>query len=132
MDYKTGSYVAIGDELTGGTSFTWTGLDDGDYQLTETTVPEGYNELAPVKFSILATHDETSDDPQLTVLDGGQMGIGDPATGTMTKNIVNSTGTVLPETGAKGTMMLIMGGAMFVTVAAVFMVTRKKMSIYED
>lgn len=131
MDYETGDYVAIGGEVTGGTSFTWKGLDDGDYQLTETTVPEGYNELAPVKFSILATHNETSDDPQLIALDGGQMGIGDLATGTMTKNIVNSTGTILPETGAQGTMMLIGGGSLFVIVAAVFMVTRKKMSVYE-
>ena len=60
------------------------------------------------------------------------MGTGDIATGAIEKDIVNNTGTILPSTGAKGTMMLIMGGAMFVTVAAVFMITRKKMSIYED
>jgi len=38
----------------------------------------------------------------------------------------------LPSTGAEGTMMLIVGGSMLIAVAAVFMITRKKMSIYED
>ena len=133
LNYATGKFEAIGEELKGDnmTVFTWTGLDDGEYLLSETTVPEGYNALADVKFALLATHDETNDNPQLTVLDGGLMGIGDLPTGTMTKDIVNSTGTVLPETGAQGTMMLIGGGAIFVIVAAVFMVTRKKMSVYE-
>lgn len=134
----TGEYVAIGSELKVDadnnelTTFTWKGLDDGDYKLVETTVPEGYNKMADIVFSISATHDETSDDPKLTSLDGGLMGTGDVSTGTITKAIVNNTGTVLPETGAEGTFMLISMSAMVVMVAVVFMVTRKKMSIYED
>ena len=129
-----GTYTVIGEELTGEdmTTFTWTGLDDGDYKLEETTVPEGYNKMADIVFSISATHDETSDDPKLTSLDGGLMGTGDVSTGTITKAIVNNTGTVLPETGAEGTFLLITASTMFVMVAVVFMVTRKKMSIYED
>lgn len=128
------TYTVIGEELKGDamTTFTWTGLDDGDYKLEETTVPEGYNKMADIVFSISATHDETSDDPKLTSLDGGLMGTGDVSTGTITKAIVNNTGTVLPETGAEGTFMLISMSAMVVMVAVVFMVTRKKMSIYED
>lgn len=138
LDYKTGNYETIGNELKLDanqkelTTFIWMGLDDGEYELVETTIPEGYNEMAPVKFSILATHDETQDDPQLTVLDGGVMGIGEVSTGIIEKNIVNNTGTVLPETGAEGTMMLITASTLFVMVAVVFMITRKKMSIYED
>ena len=129
-----GTYTVIGEELTGEdmTTFTWAGLDDGDYKLEETTVPEGYNKMADIVFSISATHDETSDDPKLTSLDGGLMGTGDVSTGTITKAIVNNTGTVLPETGAEGTFLLITASTMFVMVAVVFMVTRKKMSIYED
>lgn len=120
-------------EYTGGTTFTWTGLDDGDYKLVESTVPAGYNPMSAIAFSISATHDETGDDPKLTVLDGGLvMGRGDVSTGKITKDIVNNTGVILPETGAKGTLMLIGGGSMFVLVAAVFMITRKKMSVYED
>ena len=129
-----GNYVAIGTELKGAdmTTFTWTGLDDGDYKLEESTVPEGYNKMADVVFSISAVHSETDGNPTLTSLDAGQMGTGVVDTGAITKDIVNNTGTVLPETGARGTMMLIGGGTMLVVVAAVFMVTRKKMSIYAD
>jgi len=126
----------IGDDKKPMTTFTWTGLDDGDYKLEETTVPEGYNKMADIVFSISATHDETHDKtkdaPELTLLDGGLMGTGEVSTGTIKKDIVNNTGTVLPETGAGGTMLLIGGGAMFVLIAAVFMITRKKMSVYED
>ena len=129
-----GTYTVIGEELKGDamTTFTWTGLDDGDYKLEETTVPEGYNKMADIVFSISATHEETSDDPKLKSLDGGLMGTGDVSTGTITKAIVNNTGTVLPETGAEGTFLLITASTMFVMVAVVFLVTRKKMSIYED
>ena len=129
-----GEYVQIGDELKGNdmTTFTWKGLDDGEYKLVENTVPDGYNKMEDIEFTITAEHDEESDNPTLTSLDGGNMGSGDVSTGTITKDVVNLTGTVLPETGARGTFLLITCSSMFVMVAAVFMVTRKKMSIYED
>ncbi|MBQ7088373.1 MAG: LPXTG cell wall anchor domain-containing protein, partial [Clostridia bacterium] len=129
-----GNYVAIGTELKGAdmTTFTWTGLDDGDYKLEESTVPEGYNKMSDIVFSISAVHSETAGDPTLISLDGGVMGTGVVDTGAITKDIVNNTGTILPETGAQGTMWLIFGGAMLVILAGVFMITRKKMSVYED
>ena len=129
-----GEYIALGAEQKGDamTTFTWTGLDDGDYKLVESTVPEGYNKMADILFSISAEHSEVAGEPTLTLLDGGLMGEGDVVTGTIEKDIVNNTGTVLPETGAEGTFFLITGGTMLVILAAVFMITRKKMSIYED
>ena len=129
-----GAYVAIGEELKGETmtTFNWTGLDDGDYKLAETTVPEGYNKMTDILFSISAVHNDNAGDPILESLDGGVMGTGLVDTGAITKDIVNNTGAVLPETGAEGTFFLIAGGALMIAVAAVFMITRKKMSIYED
>ena len=116
-----------------GTVFTWTGLDDGDYLLKETNAPDGYNAMKDIAFTLYATHDETSDDPQLTLLDGDtDLGQGDVASGIIEKNIINKTGSILPETGAMGTMWLILGGTALVILAAVFMITRKKMSVYED
>ena len=109
------------------TTFEWKGLDDGDYKLVENTVPAGYNKMADIEFTITAEHEA-----ETKTLNGGAMGEGDFSAGTITKNVENHTGTVLPETGAKGTVMLITISTMFVMVAAVFMVTRKKMSIYED
>lgn len=135
---NTGEYELIGNELTGDdmTTFEWKGLDDGDYKLEESTVPAGYNKMSDIVFSISASHSETADEPELISLDGGLMGTGDKENGMLTgkiiKDIQNHTGTVLPETGAKGTMMLIMGGGLLVAFAAVFMITRKKMSIYEE
>ena len=114
------------------TTFEWTGLDAGTYKLVESTVPAGYNKMTDKEFVISATHDEDSEDPQLTALDGGVLAPGDVATGAIETDITNFTGTVLPETGAMGTMWLILGGAMLVVLAGVFMITRKKMSIYED
>ena len=129
-----GTYFAIGDEIVGGdiTTFTWKGLDDGDYKLEESTVPEGYNKMSDILFSITAVHTTDVADPALASLDGGLMGTGVVETGAITKDIVNNTGTVLPETGAQGTVMLISVSAVFVIIATVFMITRKKMSIYED
>ena len=122
----------LGGEGSTMTTFTWEGLDDGDYKLVESTVPAGYNQMAEIVFSVAAAHSETDGEPVLISLDGGQMGTGVIETGTITKDIVNNTGTILPETGAQGTMLLIGGGTMLAILAAVFMVTRKKMSIFED
>jgi len=129
-----GTYTELGTELKGEgmTTFTWTGLDDGDYKLEESTVPAGYNKMSDVVFSISAEHSEVAGVATLALLDGGLMGEGVPATGIIEKDIVNNTGTVLPETGAEGTFLLIFGGSLLVILAAVFMITRKKMSVYED
>lgn len=127
----TGEWRPIGEELTGVTTFTWAGLDDGYYKLEETTVPDGYNKMADHLFTITAEHVVESDAPTLTslttTLDDAKV-----EKGTITSSVVNRTGVELPETGAKGTLMLITISTMFVMVATVFMVTRKKMSIYED
>ena len=129
-----GTYNVLGAELKGDgmTTFTWTGLDDGDYKLVESTVPSGYNKMSDIIFSISAVHSENAGEPKLISLDGGVIGTGDVAVGTIEKDIVNHTGTILPETGAQGTFWLICGGSLLAIVAVVFMITRKKMSVYED
>lgn len=129
-----GEYIAIGNEIKGTdiTTFTWKGLDDGAYKLVESTVPEGYNKMEDVIFDITAIHDVEADEPALTELKGGSLGTGVVDTGIIEKNIENNTGTVLPETGGMGTFLLILGSSILVIVAAVFMITRKKMSVYED
>jgi LPXTG-motif cell wall-anchored protein len=128
-----GVYVAVGGEVKGEdmTTFIWKGLDDGDYKLEESTVPAGYNKMADKAFSITAEHEVVANDPELTSL-SGTLGTGDVDTGIITENIINNSGTILPETGAMGTFLFICGGATLVLVAAVFMITRKKMSVFED
>lgn len=120
--------TATGDE----TVFLWKGLDDGYYRLEETVWPEGYNKMDPLDFTVHAEHVENSDAPELKSLNGGKLGDGDIDLGLIDEDIINKTGSVLPETGAQGTLMLIGGGTLLVIFAAVFMITRKKMSVYED
>ena len=144
---EAGAWQDVGEELVGDgmTSFTWNGIDGGKYKLVETTTPAGYNTIADIEFVIDATHKETwladgnyaledviAKNNAGTVVvfnDRNAEGLLD---GVLEGNVENFKGVVLPETGAEGTFFLIGGGAMLVMVAAVFMVTRKKMSIYED
>lgn len=130
---NAGEYELIGAEKVGGTMFVWEGLDDGDYKLEESTVPAGYNKMTDIEFSITAKHDEDAKEPALKELSGGDnLATGNVETGIIQKAIENKTGTVLPETGAAGTMGLILGGSALVIFAVVFMITRKKMSVYAD
>ena len=118
------SLGVVGTPDTTGTTFTWTHLDDGAYKLVETTVPADYNKMDDKEFTISAEHDVT----QTTLTST----LGKVTGGTITDKVTNLKGTILPSTGAKGTMMLIGGGSVFIVLAAVFMITRKKMSVYED
>ena len=44
-----------------GVRFTFKGLDDGEYTLTETVTPEGYNTIDPITFNVTAYHEITWD-----------------------------------------------------------------------
>lgn len=116
-----------------GTTFTFTGLDDGVYRLTETVTPEGYNTMNPnpLEFTILATHEETAVKPKLLTLSGNPKS-GDVTfdssleNGTLTTNIVNKSGSSLPETGGMGTTVLYAAGTLMILAAAAFLVMKKK------
>lgn len=115
----------------GGTTFTFTGLDDGEYKLEETTTPEGYNTMAPIEFKIEATHDETSADPQLNTLTGKKLSgevLFTPKTteGTLETDVKNYKGSELPETGGMGTTVLYAAGTLMILAAAAFLVMKKK------
>lgn len=132
LGYK---WEAVGEEIKGTnlTTFTWSGLDNGDYKLVETTTPAGYNTMADIEFTIT---DTVSDKLELTALvataNNQNWITGTPADGKLEASIVNNKGTILPETGAQGTMMFITFGSLIAVAAVVLMVTRKKMSVYED
>ena len=115
------------------TTFEFTGLDDGDYKLIESTTPSGYNTIDSIEFTISATHDETSDDPKLTALSGNAPSgeatfTPKESDGSLTTNVVNEKGSTLPSTGGRGTTMIYIIGAALVITAGVVLVMRKKMS----
>lgn len=130
---KNGSNTLVkeftADENT--TSFEFKGLDDGQYILTETKTPEGYNTMDPITFEITATHDVESNDPTLTELSGNKV-IGEieftvsKDDGSLTADVVNNKGSELPETGGMGTTVLYAAGTLMILAAAAFLVMKKK------
>lgn len=116
-----------------GTTFTFSGLDDGSYVLRETKVPAGYNKIADIAFSVTAEHDITSDDPKLTSLTGnvttGEITFASDITaGALSTTIINKSGATLPETGGIGTIIFYVLGAALVAVAGVLLVSKKRMN----
>ena len=124
------NYVAKAMTLVTGstTSFEFKGIDDGTYVLVETTIPKGYNAFVAEEFEVSATHDEESDDPTLTDLQGGDRLTGDVDAGTLTGKVENKSGSVLPSTGGMGTTLFYIVGAVLVIGAGVLLVTRRRMS----
>jgi fimbrial isopeptide formation D2 family protein/LPXTG-motif cell wall-anchored protein len=124
-----GTYATV-KEFTAGTetSFEFSGLDDGDYRLTETTTPSGYNTIDPVEFTISATHDTESNDPKLTELSvtGAKGFTADKDAGSLTTDIVNKKGSNLPSTGGIGTRMFYVFGGCLVAAAAVLLALKKR------
>lgn len=118
-----------------GTTFTFNGLDDGDYVLTETKTPAGYNSIKPIAFTVTANHTITWEgedrDTILTSLSGNAASGEITFTPTDDKseldtNVVNKPGSSLPETGGMGTIVLYAAGAVLVIAAGVYFGLKKK------
>lgn len=109
--------------------FTFSGLDAGIYRLTETKTPAGYNTIDPVYFEIVATNDGT----QVTHMEGKAVNgseinfTANATNGSLTTDIVNQSGTVLPSTGGMGTTVFYVVGGGLMAVAVVLLVTKKRM-----
>lgn len=123
--------VATGDDKN---IFEFKGLDDGDYVLKETKTPDGYNTIADQYFTISATHDETSDDPKLKKLNGvattGQVftikftsKVDD---GSLSADVINNKGSVLPSTGGAGRVAIYVIGAILVIGGGIVLVTKRR------
>lgn len=113
------------------TKFEFTGLDDGQYILTETVAPEGYNTMDPITFNVIASHDTVSADPKLTDLNGNPVNgeiefTANKDKGTLTAAVVNYQGDELPSTGGMGTTILYAAGVILILAAGAFLVMQKK------
>lgn len=132
-----GNWVALSTvETTPDTTFTFTGLDDGEYRLTEVEAPKHYNKIEPIRFAVNAEHDvvwEVQDREDVLTSLTGDVATGaisfasDLVAGELTTDVVNDRGVILPETGGMGTTILYVAGGLLVVGAMIFVVAKKRM-----
>ncbi len=132
-DPLTNVYVTIPLDHAASTNVFMTHkIDAGTYQITETVTPVGYNPIEPFALELQATHDETADEPKLTAVSAQGWTLNDNLetdTYTVTKNVINRSGNVLPSTGGVGTTLFYVFGSMLVIAAAVYFVTKKRSEV---
>ena len=123
-------------DATTGTQFTLSGLDDGEYTLTETVTPAHYNTISPITFTVNADHTITwgaeSRDSILTSLSGNTASgeitfTPNTADGSLTTKVINKIGTTLPGTGGIGTTIFYVVGGGLMVAAAILLITKKRM-----
>ncbi len=102
------------------------GLGEGEYTITETEAPKGYNKLEK-PINLVITFDAADkeftakysfDGETYTELEEGQ---------DIVIDVVNNSGAELPETGGIGTTIFYVLGAVLVAGAVVILLTRKKL-----
>lgn len=117
----TGPVVKV---MTAG-KITIKGLDDAtEYYLYETKAPAGYNRLTDaVKFKITATYNATGDSYTSVTA-----AVNDVDQQSVSVQVANNKGSTLPSTGGIGTTLFYVIGGGLMAVAAVLLVTKKRMN----
>ena len=108
--YRIATGNEIGVNIKAGKA-TIEGLDKDSYKLKEVVSPEGYNKLtSPVEFGV---NGKTNDTIERTRV-----------------NVINYTGSELPETGGIGTKLFITSGLSLVLICGLVLVT--KLRLYKN
>lgn len=117
----TGSVVNV---MTAG-DITINGLDDATvYYLYETKAPAGYNRLtAAVRFEITATYSDAGDNCTSVTAT-----VNNDVQSSVSVQVANNKGSTLPSTGGIGTTLFYVIGGVLMAVAAVLLVTKKRMN----
>lgn len=107
-------------------TFSLAGLDDGTYFIEEITPLPGYNSIAPVKIQVNGnTKNGQTGNGETSELTDVTFTVGETTDNAIT--IVNNAGTTLPSTGGMGTTVFYVVGGGLMAVAAVLLVTKKRM-----
>ena len=113
-------------------------LGAGEYTLTETITPDGFNTIDPIKFTIsFKAPASVSDGTEkcewsidwTAAKDTGLNAEGEGvATGIFAADVINNSGSLLPSTGGIGTTIFYVVGAILVIGAGILLVAKKRMS----
>ena len=106
-----------------------TGLKEGTYTITEVQAPDGYNKLAnPITIVITSNINTISSADEFAwsaTVDGEDVTTKN-ANGSLTYNIENKAGTILPSTGGIGTYIVVIAGLAIVAAGVILMTKRNK------
>lgn len=109
----------------------FTGLNAGEYTLTETKTPDGYNTIDPINFTINANVEantsttETGGDIVWSSTEPTVIALNE-TNGTFTTTIKNTKGTLLPSTGGIGTRIFYIVGGILMVSAGIVLVTKAR------
>lgn len=113
-------------------------LGEGTYTISETGVPEGYNQIADITVAIDCTEPTSVKDGTETATwskgtTGNVNADGVTATedGKFTVTLENNKGTELPSTGGMGTTILYTVGGILIAAGGIWLVTKKRLSAME-
>lgn len=107
-------------------------LDQGEYKISETTVPKGYNKAADVTFTIKAEFGEPNSAgatlTDLSVANTNRSFTVNTDSGIVSTDVnnVSDKGFVLPSTGGMGRYIFLAAGALVVVAAVAFPSLKKK------
>lgn len=107
------------------------GLGAGEYTLTETVTPEGFNTLDPITIVISFRGPEvvnTGEEPGFWAMTWNGESVAPNNNGIFEKGVINQSGSLLPSTGGIGTTIFYVLGGILVVGACVLLVVRKRMS----
>ena len=112
------------------------GLGEGQYRITETKAPTGYNKITtPITLTIGKVMNATdttkldhwtyTQDTHTNAVTGAEAGA-NPVVGITT--VANKQGITLPSTGGIGTTIFYVVGGILVAAAVILLITRKRMA----
>lgn len=135
-------------------TFSFIGIQDGTYYLTETTIPTGYNRMEDKKVVITADTNNAAADTCQNYMetDATQKGMvldrltikvdseeekpgsltDGKVDGKVAMSVTNNKGNELPGTGGIGTTIFYLGGGAMAAIGGVYLISKRRMKKSEE
>ena len=151
-----------GEVAESGSTFTFTGLDEGEYRLIETEAPKNFNPINDMYFTISAEHvvditsigkkesgilgevtgtnnsitytNDDGDEVESAPITLGNLLDEDenPVSGALTATVANYSGAELPGTGGIGTTIFYLGGGAMAAIGGIYLISKRRMRKSEE